>query len=256
MRKSSKELKRIARENLTGHYPIPMGAFIVSSMITLAIELPFSMLQNEYSTTLQVLVSYLARVLISLLSVVLSAGLTKIHLNMARGKEYTSSQLFDCFKKHPDRYLIAGFFLMLLIFVISLPIIGAAYFYMRRPSLPSIVTLLVVGLAGVALIIYIELRFQLLYYVILEHEEMSIKDAFTTAAGLMKGNVGRLFYMLLGFIGLDILCLLSLGIGLLWVAPYQMQTVTLFYLDVIGELPERTSTESFHSQPNYFNQYI
>lgn len=256
MSRTSKELKRIARENLTGHYNIPMGAFIVSSMITLAIELPFSMLQSEYSTTLQVIISYVAEVLISLIGVVLNAGLIKIHLNMARKKECTLAQLFDCFKKHPDRYLIAGFLLMLVTFLVTLPFFGTAYLFQKNPSTQNLLIALAIGLVCLVICIYIQLRFQLIYYIILEHEEMSIKDSFTVASGLMKGHMGRLFYILLSFVGLNLLSILSLGIGMLWVAPYQMQTITNFYLDVIGELPESAPAQPTYSQPNYFNQYI
>ncbi len=256
MRRSSKELKRIARENLTGHYNIPMGAFIVSSMITLAIELPFSMLQSEYATTLQVITTYVAEVLISLIGVVLNAGLIKIHLNMARRKEYTSSQLFDCFKVHPDRYLIAGFLLMLVTFLATLPFIGAMYLYEKDSSTETILIAIAVGIVCLILDVYIQLRFQLVYYVILEHEEMGIWDSISMSSRLMKGNMGRLFYIMLSFVGLSFLSMLSLGIGMLWVAPYRMQTITNFYLDIIDELPESAPAQPLHSQPNYFNQYI
>lgn len=256
MRRSSKELKRIARENLTGHYNIPMGAFIVSSMITLAIELPFSMLQSEYATALQVITTYVAEVLISLIGVVLNAGLIKIHLNMARKKEYASSQLFDCFKRHPDRYLIAGFLLMIVTFLATLPFTGAMYLYKKESSAGSIGIAIAVGIVCLILDVYVQLRFQLIYYVILEHEEMGIWDSFTATSRLMKGNMGRLFYIMLSFVGLSFLSMLSLGIGMLWVAPYQMQTITNFYLDIIDELPESAPAQPLHSQPNYFNQYI
>lgn len=42
-----KELKRIARDNLNGNYKIPMGAFLAATLIPLAVELPFSMLQKD-----------------------------------------------------------------------------------------------------------------------------------------------------------------------------------------------------------------
>lgn len=44
-----KELKRIARDNLNGNYKIPMGAFLAATLIPLAVELPFSMLQKMHS---------------------------------------------------------------------------------------------------------------------------------------------------------------------------------------------------------------
>ena len=40
--KFSKELKRIARENLIGKYRIAMGALLITFLIPLIIEFPFS----------------------------------------------------------------------------------------------------------------------------------------------------------------------------------------------------------------------
>jgi len=56
------------------------------------------------------------------------------------------------------------------------------------------------------------------------------------SARLMKGNKGRIFYIILSFIGWMCLGMLSFGSGLLWVIPYMQQTLIQFYLDVKGEL--------------------
>lgn len=255
MHRSAKEIKRISRENLLGHYQIPMGAFIVSSLITLAIELPFSMFLGDNPSVVQTITSYVAEFLISLIGIVLSAGQLKIHLNMARKREYLSSQLFDCFKQHPDRYLISGFILSLISVICALPFVGVAYLYSQNPTVSILFLGIAVGLLSLILIVYIQLRFQFVYFILLEHDQMGIRDSFSVASGLMKGNILRLFGILISFVGLEILCLLSLGIGSLWVAPYQMQTLTIFYLDLIGELPSKEATP-VNTQPNFFNQYI
>lgn len=44
MNKPGKELKRIARQNLCGHFGIPMGVSLVATLLPLVLELPFSML--------------------------------------------------------------------------------------------------------------------------------------------------------------------------------------------------------------------
>ena len=40
MKLSSKELKRQARKTLSGHYGLPMGAFVITELIVLAADLP------------------------------------------------------------------------------------------------------------------------------------------------------------------------------------------------------------------------
>ena len=54
----------------------------------------------------------------------------------------------------------------------------------------------------------------------------------------MKGHKGRLFYIGLSFIPLKLLAILSLGIGFLWVYPYQYMTQTLFFLDLMNPQEE------------------
>ena len=40
MKRKSAEIKRIARENLTGHYGLPMGAMVVSQLIVTLPTIP------------------------------------------------------------------------------------------------------------------------------------------------------------------------------------------------------------------------
>ncbi|MDO7206189.1 DUF975 family protein [Paraclostridium bifermentans] len=49
---------------------------------------------------------------------------------------------------------------------------------------------------------------------------------------MMKGHKFDYFVLELSFIGWSILCVLSLGIGFLWLVPYFEITLTNFYLKV------------------------
>ena len=60
-------------------------------------------------------------------------------------------------------------------------------------------------------------------------------DCFKYSRTLIKEKKGKLFYLILSFIGLELLGLLSLGIGLLWVEPYKQQTLACFYRNATGE---------------------
>lgn len=258
MRRTCKELKRIARENLNGHYGTPMGAAVVAGMITAAIELPFSMLQTPYATTLQTVSFYIAELLIGLISVVLSVGQLKIHLCMARKQEYAFSQLFYGFKNKPDRYLIAGFLQMLLYAATALPMIAGIALAVRKTQFLTVLAAVILSTASILLIIYVQLMFCLLYYILIDRSEMRVLDAFGASRRHMKGNMGRLLYMQFSFIGMQLLVILSFGIGALWINPYQNQTLTNFYLDVIGELPDTASAqqESGQENPPSFHPYV
>lgn len=258
MKRSSKELKRLARENLTGHYNIPMGAFVVAGAITLAIELPFSMLQNTHNAPIQSVVFYIAEFLISLIGAVLSVGQIKIHLSMARKQPYELKQLFYGFKNHSDRIILSALLLTVITVITSIPSVIGTYLIRNSLTVENILIFSCLALVSLIINVLIGLFLQLVYYLILDRPDMNVLACFKTSCQLMKGQKGRLFYLLLSFIGMDILVLLSLGIGSLWIMPYQSQTFALFYLDIIDGIPASNNSydapnpESNHS----FNQYV
>ena len=61
---------------------------------------------------------------------------------------------------------------------------------------------------------------------------MDVKYFMTESFRLMKGNIFRYLYMLLSFIGYYALVLMSFGVAIIWVAPYQYMTMVQFYEDL------------------------
>lgn len=232
-----KELKRIARDNLNGNYKIPMGAFLAATLIPLAVELPFSMLQKDAQPLPVTIMFYVAEFLITLLSMVLSVGILQLHLSLARKKEMTLGMVFYGFKNHPDRYIIAGLLLIIATLISCIPVITrcCVIFLPWTSRLRPIAVLVILGIVSTILAVFVQMWYALALYLLLDHPQMKARESLKISRQIMKGNKGRLFYIYLSFIGLQILCLLSLGIGSLWVYPYQSQTLVIFYLDVVGE---------------------
>lgn len=232
--KTCRQLKTAARGNLIGNYRITMGAFVIVMLLGTIIEIPFSRLVNGAATpTTNYIIYYIAEFLIAILSGVLQIGLFRIHLSIARKKKCNVSDVFCCFKSRTDRYILG----YLLVFAVSLiGMLPALYVYffcdLTLAKLPLIIGLLLLSLV---LSVFINIVLALVFFVMLDNEDMSIMQCFKKAVDLMKGNKGRLFYIYLSFIGMWLLVVLSLGIGYLWVEPYMIQTYTIFYLDVIGE---------------------
>lgn len=280
MSRPCKELKRMARANLNNHYSVPMGAFIVSSLITMAAELPFSMLQPDHPALSQTIIFEIAKLLISLLGSLFLVGQLYLHINMARKKPYATNQIFYCFKNHPDRYLLVTVFLAVLTLVCALPfligftllIVPSILDALRAVSLPEQITVinywstiadfinnlrisseaigicLILAVISLVLIIYVSLNYTFATNCLLDHPEYSFVDALRQARTLMKGHKGRLLYMVLSFLGMDLLMVLSAGLASLWIIPYQMQTYSLFYLDLIGEFDTQSYTTPVDSK--------
>jgi uncharacterized membrane protein len=59
-------------------------------------------------------------------------------------------------------------------------------------------------------------------------------DALKKSKAMMNGYKLKLFYLGLRFLVLSLLCVLTLGIGFLWLVPYIQITGAKFYDDVRG----------------------
>lgn len=71
-------------------------------------------------------------------------------------------------------------------------------------------------------------------YVLAEHPELTASEAIRRSKELMSGNRWRLFCLDLSFIGWILLCMLTFGIGNLWLRPYQQAARAAFYREVSG----------------------
>lgn len=71
-------------------------------------------------------------------------------------------------------------------------------------------------------------------YILAEHPELTASEALKQSKQMMSGNRGRLFCLQLSFIGWDLLCSFTLGIGNLWLVPYKQAATAAFYREVSG----------------------
>ena len=77
--------------------------------------------------------------------------------------------------------------------------------------------------------------YELAYMIAAENPEMSSKDVVEKSKELMQNNRLKLFCLEFSFIGWAILAVLSLGIGMLWLAPYIQFAKVSFYKNLIKE---------------------
>lgn len=162
MKRTSKELKRIARDILNDRYRVPMAAFAATTLIATLIESPFSFSMGDNPTNMQLVISLIAELLISVVSFVLGCGVAKIHLSMTRGNDFLVRDIFDPFKKNTDRFFIAGFLFLLMIFVSMIPVIGGfTYAVIADFSVVSIVIAAATGILSLILSCYFMLTYHL-----------------------------------------------------------------------------------------------
>lgn len=72
-------------------------------------------------------------------------------------------------------------------------------------------------------------------YIQAEQPELTPSKAIARSKEMMDGNRWRLFCLQMSFIGWNILSMLTLGIGNLWLLPYQQAATAAFYRDLKKE---------------------
>jgi uncharacterized membrane protein len=76
------------------------------------------------------------------------------------------------------------------------------------------------------------LSYSMAFYILRDNPTMGASDAITASRKMMNGYKGKLFGLYLSFIGWALLCVLTCGIGYLWLIPYIEQATANFYEDI------------------------
>ena len=248
MNRKNSELKDMARAFLLGNYRMSIAAFSVAGAITMAISMVFQYVAGEDST-----VFFAVNILLTILEYVLIAGLLMMHLDIARRRKTGWQKVFEPFKS-ANRFI--GLASVMLI-VTALPFLPALIIDALRivavgqggvPAVFSedaasdaggmVILLLIIGAIAS---IYITLSFFLSFFIMIDNPNLSVTGSLVRSFSLMKGNKVRLFLLELSFLGWFLLGIISFGIGLFWIVPYYLQTMTNFYLDLIREFDIRVS---------------
>ncbi|MBR5965242.1 MAG: DUF975 family protein [Treponema sp.] len=89
--------------------------------------------------------------------------------------------------------------------------------------------------------------YSMMFYVMAEYPKIGVKKAMNISKELTRGYKGDLFVTDLTFIPLFILCMLSAGIGFLWLVPYYQATYTNIYhaLKEVAVNTQRIKIEDF-----------
>lgn len=135
----------------------------------------------------------------------LMLGLSIVFLNIARRTNVEVAQLFEGFQ-HFATALAAYLLMALFILLWSLLLI-----------IPGVIA---------------TLSYAMTYYVIADEPDISALDAIRRSKEMMRGNKWKLFCLYFRFMGWIVLCILTLGVGFIWLIPYMNTTAAHFYGDI------------------------
>jgi len=221
----NRDLMARARSALDGHWGIAMGGMLIFGLI--------------YAVLAGIFV--LGQVVSFVISGPMTLGWTLFFLNLSREKTADIGQLFDGFKQFGNAF-VAYLLIMLLVLAWSLPaiVVGLVVVLIgvkgaltgNLASMGSMVFL--IPLVFVALIpaLMAQFRYALTYYILNDVSGLGPMEAIHRSTQMMVGNKWKLFCLQCRFIGWALLCLLTLGIGLLWLIPYMVTSTACFYDNV------------------------
>jgi len=157
-----------------------------------------------------VAVSYIP-VMGSLASLIISGpmvlGLCIFFLSLSRQGDPALEQIFQGFEKFGvalGAYLLQAVFVFLWALLLIIPGIIAALSYSQT------------------------------FYIIAEDDGIGPLEAIRKSKEMMRGHKWKIFCLAWRFIGWVLLCMLTLGIGYLWLFPYMEVSYARFYDDVSG----------------------
>lgn len=228
---SSAQLKDKAKENLTGHYGLLIGASIVIGLLSMVMSylvVIFFPSSTPFGFFLSEAISFIVAVFLGVFNV----GTTLLYLKFACGNQASFSDIFYGFRHHMEKALGISLVLNLLSLLLTLSYSipsylslltgNTTYLYMTYPCL------------ALALVIFTPLSLMLsqCFYLLLDFPEKSASDILRLSFQITKGHRLRLFYIQVSFIPLLLLGTLSL-VGLFWVMPYIQMTMANFYFDIM-----------------------
>ena len=144
----------------------------------------------------------LTSVTMGLFAPALAVGLCLIYINMTQGVKPSVGDLFNrtgTFGKALWLSIITAFFTMLWSYLLLVPGIIKGLSYSMGP------------------------------YIMAEHPDWTARQCLTESKRIMKGNVGKLFVLILSFIPWFLLCGVTFGIAYIYVIPYMEATIAGFY---------------------------
>ncbi|MCR5344874.1 MAG: DUF975 family protein [Lachnospiraceae bacterium] len=140
----------------------------------------------------------------------LTVGYMRFFMRGFRDNELEFGDLFSAFDNNFSStlfmYLLMNLFILLWSLLLVIPGIIASYAYSMAPM------------------------------ILADNPEMGGYEALQASKELMRGKKGKLFLLHLSYIGWILLSIPTLGILMLWVAPWMEAATVAFYEDIKGEV--------------------
>lgn len=192
---------RMAKESLRDKWTLAVGTFFVYGLIIGGLQVNYSYF-NMFGGHL---ITPFTGIISLIIGGPLTLGAAIFSLAISRNQEARFEQLFKGFNNFGTAlgaYLLIAIFVLLWMILLIIPGIIAA------------------------------LSYAMTFYIIADEPSIQIMDAINKSKKMMYGYKMKLFCLYLRFLGWLLVCILTFGIGFLWLVPYVKVSVAKFYDDI------------------------
>jgi len=193
MMMESFKIRNEARVLLNNHWGTAVGTVFLMQLIYLG---------AAWLDDISLILSFIP---VFIISGAIELGLAAFFINLAEKKDLIFEDAFSGFKN----------------FIKAL---GVTFFW----SLFFILWSLLLIIPGIIATI----RYSQAYFILKDNPTISVLDTLKQSSEMMHGYKTDYFLLQLSFIGWAILCILSLGIGFLWLTPYIKTSNAIFYREL------------------------
>jgi uncharacterized membrane protein len=198
------ELRAQARHQLKGVW----GQMALASFIYFLITILPSSIFSDYSESgfqspfYNPVLDVIFNIAVFIITGPLILGINGYFLKRTRSEEIIVENIFDGFKRFIQSFLLT-FFTALFVTLWSLLLI-----------VPGIIK---------------GLGYSMAMFILYDNPKIGSLEALKRSQVMMKGYKGKLLCLYLSFIGWGLLCILTFGIGVIWLYPYIMLSFANFY---------------------------
>lgn len=254
--KKGYEIKNTAKDKMERKYSGAILILLLSTLISGMVRLSINSICSTTMNTVYAMtesmraanaISFVFDLLLlgsGILLGVMNGGIALYFLNLACGQKASIQDLFYGFRTDSKKFLVVSAAMVLCQSVCLWPGQYLIQNYFTDRSVRWIFYALAATAAGLCFYIPISLGIALSFYLLLDFPQNSGKESLQLCWRVMKGQRKRLFLLELGFLPLMLLCILSFGIGFLWLEPYMQMSYTCFFLDLMNPKSDTGSAAS------------
>ena len=194
-------------------------------------------------------VSLVLSIVVFIIGGAVEMGYARFNLAMVDGQPVRIGTLFCCMDRiWAGIRMVLWRSLWLVLWALPSALVLTVAAYLAIPHMPQetldalsedpsamlavMLQLLPVLLVAIVPVIVASYRYLLMPYLMAEHPELRARDAMQLSKQMMRGVKGNAFGLRLSFLGWELLCIATFGIGYLWLQPYIAAADAAFFREL------------------------